>query len=116
MEAGDELALYEHLKAQEAETGPVPNTPEILVEATADSGPAQEKLEDPELSAKVAEMRARLIKEALELLGRAAVRLVRGVECLMECLQRVPHVCLGHAGEQDECGSRLPLYTSPSAA
>ncbi|MFE6627376.1 hypothetical protein ACFVNB_09030 [Streptomyces rochei] len=28
VEAGDELALYEHLRAQEAEAGPVPSTPE----------------------------------------------------------------------------------------
>ncbi|MER6112400.1 hypothetical protein [Streptomyces hirsutus] len=30
VEAGDELALYEHLRAQEAEAGPVPSTPEAL--------------------------------------------------------------------------------------
>ncbi|MET8114025.1 hypothetical protein [Streptomyces prasinus] len=31
VEAGDELALYAHLRAQEAEAGPVPSTPEALV-------------------------------------------------------------------------------------
>ncbi|MFE4991397.1 hypothetical protein ACFRH4_08605 [Streptomyces mirabilis] len=70
VEAGDELALYEHLKAQEAEAGPVPSTPEALVEEAKGSTsgtpllgqPAQESLEapqriDPEV---LAAMRARI--------------------------------------------------------
>ncbi|MGW5198616.1 hypothetical protein [Streptomyces spiralis] len=32
VEAGGELALYEHLRAQEAEAGPVPSTPAVLAE------------------------------------------------------------------------------------
>lgn len=42
VEAGDELALYEHLRAREAEAGPVPSTPEVLVEKAAVVRPAQE--------------------------------------------------------------------------
>ncbi|MGW0136263.1 hypothetical protein [Streptomyces sp. NPDC003299] len=42
VEVGDELALYEHLRAQEAEAGPVPSTPEALVEEAAVARPAQE--------------------------------------------------------------------------
>ncbi|MET7347436.1 hypothetical protein [Streptomyces mirabilis] len=73
VEAGDEMALFEHLRAQEAEAGPVPSTPEALVtpfegaakKETVERQPAQESLEvavaDPELSAKVAELRKRIV-------------------------------------------------------
>ncbi|MFD0210837.1 hypothetical protein ACFVH9_17290 [Streptomyces hirsutus] len=44
VEAGDELALYEHLRAQEAEAGTVPSTPAVLVEEAAVARPAQESL------------------------------------------------------------------------
>ncbi|MGV9698963.1 hypothetical protein ACWDTR_24795 [Streptomyces sp. NPDC003470] len=44
VEAGDEMALYEHLRAQEAEAGPVPSTPAVLVEEAAVARPAQESL------------------------------------------------------------------------
>ncbi|KUN52217.1 hypothetical protein AQJ43_23615 [Streptomyces avermitilis] len=70
VEAGDELALYEHLRAQEAEAGPVPSTPAVLVEEAKEvtslnpllGQPAQESLEapqriDPEV---LAAMRARI--------------------------------------------------------
>ncbi|MFJ9353730.1 hypothetical protein [Streptomyces mirabilis] len=70
VEAGDELELYAYLKAQEAEAGPVPSTPEVLVEEAKGSAistsllgqPAQESLEspkriDPEV---LAAMRARI--------------------------------------------------------
>ncbi|MEU8556007.1 hypothetical protein AB0C80_18725 [Streptomyces anthocyanicus] len=61
VEAGDELALYEHLRAQEAEAGAVPSTPKALVEAKRRSeGPplrAQPAQVDPEV---LAAMRARI--------------------------------------------------------
>ncbi|WP_328981744.1 hypothetical protein OG258_19820 [Streptomyces mirabilis] len=70
VEAGDELELYAYLKAQEAEAGPVPSTPKVLVEEAKGSAistpllgqPAQESLEapkriDPEV---LAAMRARI--------------------------------------------------------
>jgi hypothetical protein len=58
VEAGDELAMYEHLRAQEAEAGPVPSTPEALATPTsgvAKTQPAREV--DPE---ELAAMRARI--------------------------------------------------------
>jgi hypothetical protein len=58
VEAGDELALYEHLRAQEAEAGPVPSTPEALATPTsgvAKTQPAREV--DPE---ELAARRARI--------------------------------------------------------
>lgn len=55
VEAGDELALYEHLRAQEAEAGPVPSTPAVLVEETAVVRPARQV--DPEV---LTAMKARL--------------------------------------------------------
>lgn len=66
MEAGDETALYEHLKAQEAEAGPVPSISKVLVVQVAEADkprrPAQESLEvavvTPDL---LAEMRKRVI-------------------------------------------------------
>ncbi|MFJ8507733.1 hypothetical protein [Streptomyces avermitilis] len=72
VEAGDELALYEYLVAREAEAGPVPSTPEVLVQEAKGVAPrnpllgqpAQESLESAvvstELSAKVAQMRQRM--------------------------------------------------------
>ncbi|MET8511991.1 hypothetical protein [Streptomyces sp. NPDC005077] len=43
VEAGDEMALYEHLRAQEAEAGPVPSTPAgCVVVMTMEPRPAQE--------------------------------------------------------------------------
>ncbi|MGW3305914.1 hypothetical protein ACWDG9_04915 [Streptomyces sp. NPDC001073] len=61
VEAGDEMALYEYLKAQEAEAGPVPSTPKALVEKTVERRPAQESLETAVVSPeKLAQMRARI--------------------------------------------------------
>ncbi|MEW2276742.1 hypothetical protein AB0936_03690 [Streptomyces cyaneofuscatus] len=66
VEAGDEMALYEHLKAQEAEVGPVPSTPKVLVAQVAEADnlrrPAQESLETAVASKEtLAEMRKRVI-------------------------------------------------------
>ncbi|MEV1096456.1 hypothetical protein AB0I87_13425 [Streptomyces sp. NPDC049952] len=65
VEAGDELAMYAHLKAQEAEAGPVPSTPAVLVEKAPERQPAQGSLESavpsPEL---LAEMRRRIVAES----------------------------------------------------
>ncbi|MGW0854154.1 hypothetical protein [Streptomyces sp. NPDC002690] len=70
--AGDEMELYEHLRAQEAEAGPVPATPAVLVE-TAREGtsrplPQRRPAQDSSGSAAVspellAEMRRRIIAE-----------------------------------------------------
>ncbi|MDW4902901.1 hypothetical protein RB625_31250 [Streptomyces californicus] len=62
VEAGDEMALYEYLKGQEAEVGPVPSTPEALVEKTVEWRPARESLETAAVSKEtLAEMRKRVI-------------------------------------------------------
>lgn len=62
VEAGDEMELFAYLKTQEAEAGPVPSTPEALVEMAPERRPAQESLEtavvDPEV---LAAMRKRII-------------------------------------------------------
>ncbi|MET9510784.1 hypothetical protein ABZX62_20380 [Streptomyces flavidovirens] len=62
VEAGDELEMYAHLRAQEAEAGPVPRTPKALVEKGPEWRPAQESLKaavvDPEV---LAAMRKRII-------------------------------------------------------
>jgi hypothetical protein len=73
VEAGDEMALYEHLRAQEAETGPVPSTPGVLLEPkeaysvrTPQPRPAQDSLEAAVVSQeKLAEMRKRIIAGSL---------------------------------------------------
>ncbi|WP_073773434.1 hypothetical protein [Streptomyces sp. MJM1172] len=65
VEAGDEMALYEHLRAQEAEAGPVPSTPKALVEKTAERLPAQEPAEAAVISQeKLAAMRKRIVAES----------------------------------------------------
>ncbi|MCX4608701.1 hypothetical protein [Streptomyces mirabilis] len=67
VERGDELALYEYLRAQEDEAGAVPATVEELVtpsRGVASTRPAQESAvvqEDPELLARVEEMRRRIV-------------------------------------------------------
>ncbi|MFE9865894.1 hypothetical protein ACFYPZ_24670 [Streptomyces sp. NPDC005506] len=74
VEAGDELALYGHLRAQEAEAGPVPNTPGVLVGRPAEkqvsqvaapgklTEPARESLEAAVVSQELlAEMRKRVV-------------------------------------------------------
>ncbi|WP_327131988.1 hypothetical protein OG311_13435 [Streptomyces sp. NBC_01343] len=66
VEAGDEMAMYDHLKSQEAEAGSVPSTPKVLVaqvvEADKVRRPARESLVaevvTPEL---LVEMRKRVI-------------------------------------------------------
>ncbi|MEV5289946.1 hypothetical protein AB0K64_01740 [Streptomyces sp. NPDC053741] len=65
VEAGDELAMYAHLKAKEAEVGPVPSTPAILVEKAPERQPAQGPLESAAVSPELlAEMRRRIIAES----------------------------------------------------
>ncbi|PPS71980.1 MULTISPECIES: hypothetical protein [Streptomyces] len=72
-EAGDEMALYEHLRAQEAEAGLIPNSPKNLVESkeaysasTPQPRPAQDSLEAAVVSQeKLAEMRKRIIAGSL---------------------------------------------------
>ena len=68
------MALYEYLRAQEAEAGPVPSTPKALVEKAKEgtSGsplrrrPAQESLEAAVVSPeKLAEMRKRITAGSL---------------------------------------------------
>ncbi|MFD9920629.1 hypothetical protein ACFWXR_14240 [[Kitasatospora] papulosa] len=63
--AGDELAMYEHLRKQEAEAGPVPSTPAVLVKEAPERRPAQESPEStvvpPEL---LVEMRRRIIADS----------------------------------------------------
>lgn len=66
VEEGDELKLYEHLRGQEAEAGPVPSTPETCVVMTAIQvsvkRPAQESLETAAVSKEMlSEMRKRVI-------------------------------------------------------
>ncbi|MFI6606880.1 hypothetical protein [Streptomyces sp. NPDC050507] len=62
VEAGGELAMYEHLRAQEAEAGPVPSTPEVLVEKAPEARPAQEASESAAVSPDLlAEMRRRIV-------------------------------------------------------
>jgi hypothetical protein len=73
VEVGDEMALYEHLRAQEAEAGPVPSTPGVLLEPkeaysvrTPQPRPAQDSLEAAVVSQeKLAEMRKRIIAGSL---------------------------------------------------
>ncbi|WP_448319254.1 hypothetical protein [Streptomyces sp. CO7] len=60
VEAGDEMALYGHLRAEEAAAGPVPASPEVLVQ-DAPQKPV-ETPEDAELQARLAEMRARMAR------------------------------------------------------
>ncbi|WP_424570813.1 hypothetical protein [Streptomyces sp. CH-036] len=65
VEAGDEMALYEYLKAQEAEVGAVPSTPKALVEKTVERRPAQESLETAVVSQeKLAAMRKRIVADS----------------------------------------------------
>ncbi|MEU5448684.1 hypothetical protein [Streptomyces californicus] len=61
VERGDELEIHAYLVEQTKEAGPVPSTPKALVEKTVERRPAQESLEAAELSAKVAEMRKRVV-------------------------------------------------------
>ncbi|MFI5977068.1 hypothetical protein [Streptomyces sp. NPDC051452] len=74
VEAGDEMELYAYLRAQEAEAGPVPSTPEVLTEETAVVRPAQESLgqkeefmalPDGERQQILAAMRARVVGVAV---------------------------------------------------
>ncbi|MEV6436292.1 hypothetical protein [Streptomyces anulatus] len=69
VEAGDEMALYEHLKAQEAEVGPVPSTPRVLVAQVAEADklrrPAQESMEAAVVSKEtLAAMRKRIVADS----------------------------------------------------
>ncbi|MFD8472022.1 hypothetical protein ACFV2E_08195 [Streptomyces globisporus] len=65
VERGDELEIHAYLVEQAKEAGAVPSTPETCVVMTAVQvsvkRPAQEFLETAELSAKVAEMRKRVV-------------------------------------------------------
>lgn len=70
VEAGDELALYEYLRAQEAEAGPVPSTPAVLVESAREGTsrsplqrwPAQDSPASAAVSPELlAEMRKRVV-------------------------------------------------------
>ncbi|MGW3499336.1 hypothetical protein ACWDMY_01140 [Streptomyces globisporus] len=69
VEAGDEMALYEHLKAQEAEVGPVPSTPRVLVAQVAEADklrrPAQESMEAAVVSKEtLAAIRKRIVADS----------------------------------------------------
>lgn len=76
MEAGDEMALYEHLRAQEAEAGPVPKPEEFLsaptksqVAEVAEPGPLERPVQESLVAAvvdseKLAAMRKRIVAES----------------------------------------------------